>query len=371
MNATGRRSSSPLPLVAIGALLAAAGWLVAERVTGGKVHVPATARTIEARGALADFEQTTIRIFEDNAPSVVHITSRAIVADRFRRATVSEGTGTGFVWDERGYVVSNWHVVQSLDSDLLVRFPGGEDRPAIVVGGAEEFDIAVLKLVEVPSGLRPIPLGSAQDLKVGQSVFAIGNPFGLTNSLTTGVVSALDRVIKSPRGTLIQGAIQVDAAINPGNSGGPLLDSAGRLIGMNTAIVSPSGGNAGIGFAIPADTINRTVPSILRGDRGVRPVLGVVLERVLVGESEHPVVREIVPGSGAETAGLRSVESHDYGDVILAIDDKLVHSFDDVLQVLDSRQVGDKVKLRILRRQERAWVEREVEVVLGAAAKRR
>jgi S1-C subfamily serine protease len=341
------------PLLLAGAALAITVWLLFDRVRPTPVHVPAAPRAIEPRGALADFEQATVAIFEQSAPSVVHITSRAIQPVRTMfgvRQSLQEGTGTGFVWDERGYIITNWHVVQSERSDLVVRFQGLREAPALVVGGAPNLDIAVVKVASLPAGVRPLPIGTSQGLRVGQAVFAIGNPFGLDQTLTTGVVSALDREIQSEQGTPIQGVIQVDAAINPGNSGGPLLDSAGRLIGMNTAIVSPSRASAGIGFAIPVDTINRTVPRLIQGDLGRRPALGVRTQVVRLPDGAvHPLVTAVEPGSGAEEAGLLGVRGETYGDLIVAIDGSAVHSFEDLITILDQKQLGQTVQVKVLR----------------------
>ncbi len=347
-----RRSASPLPLVLAGVALVATAWLAWDRLRPEPVYTEATPRAIEARGDLADYEKTTIRIFEENAPSVVHITT---IAQSQLTGEVSEGTGAGFVWDARGYVVTNFHVVwdrtnREIASNVLVRFAHQPDRQGVVVGFEPTVDIAVVKLVDPPSDLKPIPLGTSKDLQVGQSVFAIGNPFGLDQTLTTGVVSALDRVIDSIAGTPIQGVIQVDAAINPGNSGGPLLDSAGRLIGMNTAILSPSGSNAGIGFAVPVDTINRVAPRLIRGEKGNRPALGIHLARYAYTYEghRHPMVGQVIPDTGAATAGLHGMDGG-YGDVILAVDNAPIESVEDLLAVLDQKQVGQTVKLKILR----------------------
>ena len=366
------RTSGVVPLFVAGVALVTAAWLAYDRFREREVHVPATARTIEPRGDLAEFEKAAIAIFENNAPSVVHITSRALRNDAWYGESVSEGTGTGFVWDERGYIVTNGHVVQGINAEVVVRFPGTGDCNGLIVDVAPDFDIAIVKLIDPPKGLRPIPLASSKDLRVGQAVFAIGNPFGLDHSLSTGVVSALDRVIRAPSGTLIQGAIQVDAAINPGNSGGPLLDSAGRLIGMNTAIVSPSGANAGIGFAIPADTINRIVPQLIQGDKGTKPGLGVLLDRYTLGGEYRPMVTRVFADSSAAAAELRAAtENGGYGDVILAIDGVEVHSTEDVGRVLDGKSIGESVTMRIARLAGRRWMEMEVPVRLKTWIQRR
>ena len=281
---------------------------------------------------------------------MVHLTSRALRPDEWYGPRVSEGTGIGFVWDERGYVVTNWHVVQAMKSEIIVRLQGLREYHADVVGGEEKLDIAVVKIRNPPSGLRPLPLGTSKLLRVGQSVFAIGNPFGLDHSLSTGVVSALDRTIESVAGTPIQGVIQVDAAINPGNSGGPLLDSAGRLIGMNTAIVSASRTSAGVGFAVPVDTINRTVPRLMRGEAGTRPGLGVAMRPVQMPDGAmHPLIVRVEANTGAAEAGLRGSSDKSYGDVIVAIDGATVRTNEDVTAILDQKELGQKVRMRILR----------------------
>ena len=345
------RRPSALPLLLAGAALALAAWLAWDRFQPQRLHVEAEPRTVEARGELADFERTSIQIFEHNAPSVVHVTSRALVRHVFGRG-VQEGTGTGFVWDERGYVVTNYHVVQGLESQIVVRFGGVREYDAVVIGGEPTVDIAVIKVIDPPANLAPVRIGTSKDLQVGQAVFAIGNPFGLDHTLTTGVVSALDRVIESTQGTPIEGVIQVDAAINPGNSGGPLLDSAGLLIGMNTAIVSRVQQSAGIGFAVPVDTINRTVPRLIRGDPGMRPVLGVQLGDGLLRMPDgipRPFVVRVEPGSGAEAAGVHGATPSTYGDVITAIDGHQVRSVDDIHAILDQKDRGQTVALRVLR----------------------
>ncbi|MBZ0121385.1 MAG: trypsin-like peptidase domain-containing protein, partial [Sandaracinaceae bacterium] len=211
---------------------------------------------VTPRGDLSDAEQATVQLFENAAPSVVYITALSVRADYLRRnlLEIPEGTGSGFLWDDRGHVVTNFHVIRGADG-ARVTLADHSTWPAELVGVAAEKDIAVLRIRAPREVLRALPIGASHDLQVGQHVFAIGNPFGLDHTLSTGVISGLEREIMSVGNRPIQGVIQTDAAINPGNSGGPLLDSAGRLIGMNTSIVSPSGSSAGIGFAVPVDTI--------------------------------------------------------------------------------------------------------------------
>jgi S1-C subfamily serine protease len=223
-----------------------------------------TPRAVTTRGPLADDEQSTIELFRTVAPSVVHVTNLTVGRDRYSRDvyTVPRGTGTGFIWDEEGHIVTNFHVIDGA-SVVRVVLADGSRYDSKRVWGYPDQDLAVIQ-IDAPKGkLRPIALGTSHDLQVGQRTIAIGNPFGLDHSLTTGVVSALNRQIESVSGRPIRGVIQTSAAINPGNSGGPLLDSAGRLIGVNSAIVSPSGASAGIGFAIPVDEVNRLVPQLI------------------------------------------------------------------------------------------------------------
>ena len=221
-------------------------------------------RVVQARGNLAEDEKSTIELFENSRDSVVFITTRQRVMDAWTRNifSVPSGNGSGFIWDDHGHIVTNFHVIKGA-SEATVRLADGRDYKASLVGASPAHDIAVLKIGIGFQRPAPVPLGTSHDLRVGQKVFAIGNPFGLDWTLTTGIVSALDRSLPSGDGRTIDNLIQTDAAINPGNSGGPLLDSAGRLIGINTAIYSPSGASAGIGFAVPVDTVNRVVPQVI------------------------------------------------------------------------------------------------------------
>jgi len=351
------RPGSGLPLILAGAAFVMTAWLLYERMVPPRLHADATQRAIAPRGELADLEKVSMAIFAENAPSVVHITSpevRQRVPGSWFVQTHPEGTGSGFVWDALGYVVTNYHVVQGRDR-VLVRTQDQRQFEAMVVGADETFDIAVIKLLQ-PASLRPILVGSSKDLRVGQSVFAIGNPFGLDHTLTTGVISALDRVITSVAGTPISDVIQTDAAINPGNSGGPLLDSAGRLIGMNTAIKSMSGSSSGIGFAVPVDTINRVVARLISGDPGEQPALGVYLTTIAFRNGlRHPIITEVLPNTGAADAGLRGESQSGYGDVIIAVRGKNmtkpveVQRQEDLQSILDQSQVGDSVDLTLLR----------------------
>ena len=256
-------------LLAAVAIAAAAivGWEVF-RWTAEALSEPPDARAVAPRGALCDEEVQSIRLFEENKNSVVYIATAQAVVDVWTRNiyNIPRGAGSGFVWDEWGHIVTNYHVIAGA-SEAHVRLSDGRDYPASLAGAAPEHDLAVLKINVPFKPPRPISIGDSRDLKVGQKVYAIGNPFGLDWTLTTGIVSALDRSIGEERGEAIHHLIQTDAAINPGNSGGPLLDSAGRLIGVNTAIFSPSGAYAGVGFAIPVDTVNTIVPRLIAQGR--------------------------------------------------------------------------------------------------------
>jgi S1-C subfamily serine protease len=325
------------------------------------VRFQAEPRPVMARGELAADEQTTIAIFESISPSVVYITTSGRVLDLLSRNLyeVPRGTGSGFMWDRQGHVVTNYHVVADVQA-AYVRLSNQRVYEAALVGVSPDHDIAVLRIGTRVEGPEPIPIGSSDDLKVGQKVFAIGNPFGLDSSLTAGVISALDRSIPADDGRTIEHLIQTDAAINPGNSGGPLIDSAGRIIGMNTAIFSPSGSFAGIGFAVPIDTINRVVPRLIASGRYERPSLGIITDRDLSERLVEPLgiegvlVLRVQPGSPAEQAGLRSAAMTGRGeliaaDIIVAIDGNRVPSVEALLDLLDRHQVGDRVTLQVYR----------------------
>ncbi|WP_444543124.1 S1C family serine protease [Methylogaea oryzae] len=321
---------------------------------------PASARIVTPRGDLAADEKSTIELFEKSKDSVVYITTKQQVMDVWTRNvfTVPRGTGSGFIWDDAGHVVTNMHVIEG-SNEAQVRLSDGRDYKAALVGVSPAHDIAVLKIGVGFKRPPAVPIGSSRDLKVGQKAFAIGNPFGLDWSLTTGIVSALDRSLTEENGVTIEHLIQTDAPINPGNSGGPLLDSAGRLIGINTAIYSPSGANAGIGFAVPVDTVNRVVPQIIRQGRYVRPALGIEVDEGLNQrltaqmQLEGVVVLRVTPGSAAAAAGLQgavmSREGIKTGDVIVALEGRPVDSVGKLLARLDDYKVGDTVRMSVLR----------------------
>jgi S1-C subfamily serine protease len=330
-------------------------------VEGYLVAFRAEPRAVTPRGDLAADEQATIDIFEEAKPSVVYITTTSRVLDLWTRnvTEVPRGTGSGFIWDERGDVVTNYHVIEGVQS-AQVRLSDRRSYEAVLVGASPEHDIAVLRINVSAARPRPVPIGRSRDLRVGQKVFAIGNPFGLDYTLTTGVISALDRSIESEEGRVIEHLIQTDAAINPGNSGGPLLDSAGRVIGINTAIFSPSGTFAGIGFAVPVDTVNRIVPDLIAFGRYVRPSLGITADdevgRFMLEDLgvEGVLVLQVAPGSAAERAGLRGTKVIPdggviVGDIILSVDGKRVTGVDGLIELLRDYSIGDRVQLLVYR----------------------
>ncbi|SDY80678.1 S1C family serine protease [Nitrosomonas sp. Nm58] len=330
-------------------------------------------RTVTARGDLAADERTTIELFEKSRDSVVFISTATLVRDIWTRNvfSVPRGTGSGFVWDDAGHVVTNFHVIEDA-SEAMVKLADGRDYKAALVGVSPAHDIAVLKIGVGFKRPPPVPIGISHDLKVGQKVFAIGNPFGLDWTLTTGIVSALDRALTSESGrSTIEHLIQTDAAINPGNSGGPLLDSAGRLIGINTAIYSPSGTSAGIGFAVPVDTVMRVVPQLIDKGRYIRPSLGIEVDERLNERItamlgiEGVVVLRISPGSAADRAGLKAAILTRDGriipnDVIVAVQGKSINSVSKLFARIDDFKVGDTVRLSVMRDGQT----QEIEVVL-------
>ncbi len=330
------------------------------------MHDPSAGpRAVQPRGDLAEDEKTTIGIFRAAAPSVVYITTLAERRDAVTLdlSEVPSGTGSGFIWDDAGNIVTNYHVVETA-KHWEVTLDDGSTYKARFVGGAPDQDLAVLRIDAPREKLRPIPVGSSADLLVGQKVFAIGNPFGLDQTLTTGVISALNRQIKSRTQRPIKGVIQTDAAINPGNSGGPLLDSAGRLIGVNAAIYSPSGAYAGIGFAIPVDTVNRVVPELLRTGKVARPGLGIHMATDDQARSlgvTGVLIIDVIPNGPAAQAKLRPTRrgpgGWQLGDVIVALDDRPIKKADDLFDQMTKYKVGDVVKVAIQRGGERQVVE--------------
>jgi len=349
-------------------LFAKQSWL-----GGASLNDPRAApRSIAARGELSAGEKSTITLFREASPSVVHITTIAVQRDllTLNLYQIPEGTGSGFIWDNTGNIITNFHVIQNADA-AQVTLADQSTWKARRVGVAPDKDLAVLRIDAPANKLRPIPIGTSKDLQVGQSVFAIGNPFGLDQSLTTGVISALGREIESVTRRPIQGVIQTDAAINPGNSGGPLLDSAGRLIGVNTAIYSPSGVSAGIGFAIPMDTVNRIVPELIRSGKVTRPGMGIQIAEDQIAERlgvTGVLIVDVAQGSAAAKAGLRPTRRESsgrirLGDVITAVDGKKIESPNDLFLILEKYRVGDSISVSLLREGKAVQVKVTLEAV--------
>lgn len=310
-------------------------------------------RPVTPRGPLLAQEQQLVSLFEAAAPSVAYITTEQLRATGFFTAQVAQGAGSGFVWDAQGHIVTNFHVVAGARR-LYVQLDAGDPIEAVPVGGAPQYDLAVVRLKRAPKNLKPIAIGSSKDLKIGQSVFAIGNPFGLQRTLTQGIISALDRELPTDGLREIAGVIQTDAAINPGNSGGPLLDSAGRLIGVNSAIRSASGSSAGVGFAIPVDLVNRIVPSLIARGRAPLPGIGIdpfPPEVVARAGISGVVIRSVARGSPAAQAGLRPVnrQTGDLGDVIVAVNGRPVESATQFAAEIDRIGVDGSAELTVLR----------------------
>ena len=306
-------------------------------------------------------EQNNIEVYRTLSPGVVFIHSTSYARDFFGFVEPQEGSGSGSILDQQGNILTNYHVIEGAQK-LSVSMGGKKDYPAVVVGGDPDTDLAVIRLTEKPAGgLTVVPLGDSDKLVVGQKVLAIGNPFGLDRTLTTGVISGLQRPIRARNNRLIEGAIQTDASINPGNSGGPLLDSHGRMIGINSQILSPSGSSAGVGFAVPVSIAKRVVPQLVQNGRVRRPKLGISTRDVssLRNQIDLPVedgvlIYQVARGGGAASAGLRGVQQTEMGDVelgdiIVGIDNDKVGNSDDLFRVLDKHQMGDTVQVQIWR----------------------
>jgi S1-C subfamily serine protease len=330
-------------------------------------HAPwmgSSVRAVEQRGPLSDAERANIEIFEKVSPSVVQVAAQSAANPLSEETEGGAASGTGFIWDNDGHVVTNNHVVQNA-SEVAVRFASGEVARAEIVGTAANYDLAVLRIRSARTLPPPVAIGNSAELKVGQSAFAIGNPFGLDQSMTSGIISALKRRLPTSTGREIANVIQTDTAINPGNSGGPLLDSAGRLIGVTTAILSPSGSNTGIGFAVPVDIVNRVVPDLIRNGRVPTPGIGIVAASEAVATrlgTEGVIVVRTTPGSPAERAGIRGVDlsSGGLGDVITAADGKPVRRLSDLTDQLEQIGAGKTVRLSI----KRGSQTRDVEVAI-------
>lgn len=337
--------SSPLAAAALaGALIVSAAQ--AQRT-------PSEPRPVSPRGPLLGQELAVVRLFEQAAPSVAYITTRAMARRGFVVSEVAQGAGSGFVWDDKGHVVTNYHVVADA-TKVQVQLDAGRTYDAQVIGSAPDYDLAVVKLEQIPPGLKAIAVGSSNDLRIGQTVYAIGNPFGMARTLTQGIISALDRQLPTSDLREIAGVIQTDAAINPGNSGGPLLDTAGRLIGVASAIRSPSGGSTGVGLAIPVDLVNRIVPQLIAHGRAPQPGIGIVPfhpDIVARAGLTGVVSARVNPGSPAEQAGLRPYDrqSGNVGDVIVAVNGRAVQSLPTFASELDRVGIGREAELTLIR----------------------
>ena len=361
-----RLSARQILLIAlISGLFAAGAIAVVDRVSNRlqpahAAYSESSPKTI-TDPAIATDEQNNIEIYRTLSPGVVNVHSTSYARDFFGFVEPQEGSGSGSVIDQDGNILTNYHVIEGAQK-LAVSFGGQKNYAAKVVGGDPDTDLAVIKLIERPKEpLTIVPLGDSDKLEVGQKVLAIGNPFGLDRTLTTGVISGLQRPIRARNNRQIEGAIQTDASINPGNSGGPLLDSHGRMIGINSQILSPSGASAGVGFAVPVNIAKRIVPELLRSGEILRPKLGITTRDVeaLKGQVELPVsdgvlIWQIAPGGPAANAGLRGLtqtENGDVeiGDVIVGIDNEKVANTDELYRILNKHAVGDQVDVQILR----------------------
>jgi S1-C subfamily serine protease len=372
-----------LGIALLSALFAAASVVVFTRLTRHMepdswafTEAPPTAVTDPA---LATDEQNNVEVYKAISPGVASIKSTSYRQDFFGQVEEGSGSGSGSVIDAQGHILTNYHVIEGAQK-LSVSLGGDKTYPARVIGGDPDTDLAVIKIEVPPADLTVVPLGDSNNLVVGQKVLAIGNPFGFDRTLTTGVISGLQRPIRARNGRPIEGAIQTDASINPGNSGGPLLDSHGRMIGINSQILSPSGASAGVGFAIPVSIAKRVVPELIKNGVVRRPKLGVDTRDVkyLQGQVDLPVsegvmIWQVVPNSSAAAAGLRGLQQTEDGDIILgdiivAIDGEKVSDRDDLFRSLDKRQVGDMVKVDIYRESRRMSV--DVRLLEAPAARR-
>jgi len=343
-----------MALIGLGVVLTLAGLRFSTAAKRTPMALPATAPKVE----LLPRERSTIALFKKSAPSVVFITSIVLRRDawNFNITEMPQGAGSGFIWDDQGHIVTNFHVIQQANK-ANITLADQTTWEATLVGVAADKDLAVLKINAPKELLKPLAIGRSNDLQVGQDVLAIGNPFGLDQTLTKGIISALGREITSLTRRPITGAIQTDAAINPGNSGGPLLDSSGRLIGVNTQIHSPSGAFAGVGFAVPVDTVRRIVPQLIKYGQAIRVGMGVnIAEESLARRIgvRGVLILNVPRGSAGAKAGLRGTRRGargrpEIGDVIIRVDNSPIESLNDLYKALDSHSIGDRIKLTILR----------------------
>jgi len=368
-----RLSARQILIIAlVSGIIAAAGVALLDRLSN-RFQPAGSAFSETAPDGIADpatvtDEQNNIEVYKTLAPGVVNIHSTSYARDFFGFVEPQEGGGSGSIIDQQGHILTNYHVIEGAQK-LAVSLGGQKNYAAKVVGGDPDTDLAVIQLVETPrEPLTVIPLGDSDKLVVGQKVLAIGNPFGLDRTLTTGVISGLQRPIRARNGRPIEGAIQTDASINPGNSGGPLLDSRGRMIGINSQILSPSGASAGVGFAVPINIAKRIVPQLVRTGEVRRPKLGISTRNVeaLRNQVQLPVsagvlIWQVAPGGAAANAGLRGLTQTEdgdveIGDIIVAIEGEKVTNTDDLYQILDKHQVGDLVRVEVYRNNARTTV---------------
>jgi len=361
-----------LVIALVSGLFAALGVLAFDRLSNrwqpqGSAFLESAPANI-ADPSLASDEQNNIQVYKAISPGVANIHSTSMVRDFFGMVEPAEGSGSGSVIDAQGNILTNYHVIERADK-LTVSFGGDRNYPATVVGGDPDTDLAVIRLTTPPKyPLTVIPLGDSDKLTVGQKVLAIGNPFGLDRTLTTGVISGLQRPLRARTGRPIEGAIQTDASINPGNSGGPLLDSHGRMIGINSQILSPSGASAGVGFAVPVNIAKRIVPQLIRDGKVRRPKMGIssrdvetLRNQIQLPVSEGVMIWEVAPGGSAANAGLRGLTQTEdgdveIGDIIVAINGGKVGNSDDLFRILDKHAVGETVSVEILRNGRRVTV---------------
>lgn len=369
-----------LAAVAAGAAIGATGVTIAT----SSIHAPSTEAKayvqplpqVPANPEYLPSELGVISLFERATQSVAFVTTYTESRSSFSLNPMETpaGTGSGIVWDKEGRIVTNFHVIRAA-SGAKITLANKKTYDAELVGSSADDDVAVLKIKAPQDELVPIDIGDSSNLRVGQSTYAIGNPFGLDHTLTTGVLSGLGREMKSPTGRTISNVIQTEASINPGNSGGPLTDARGRLIGMNTAIYSPSGASAGVGFAIPVDTLKVIAQGLIENGRIVRPVIGISYlessQARALGIEKGVLVLDVPEGSAAEKAGLRGTSrmtfgSIELGDIIIGIDDESVKNEGDLFKALDKHKVGDTVRIRVLNNTDG---ERTVKLKLSASQK--
>ncbi|MGO9234601.1 MAG: S1C family serine protease [Methylocella sp.] len=333
-------------------LLVAATAFVAEPYIVAWWFSATLPRTISPRADLTETERTTIKLFQTVSPSVVSVFARMNPQDLLSQGQeeTEVQTGTGIVWDTAGHVITNYHVIKGTNQ-FAAHLPSGESVHVRVVGTAPSYDIAVLQLERTPVPLHPIAVGSSSDLQVGQSAFAIGNPYGLEQTLTSGIISALHRQIPTAEGREIAGGIQTDAPLNPGNSGGPLLDSAGRLIGVNTMIISGSKSSAGVGIAIPVDIVNRVAAQLIREGHVPVPGIGIAAAPEVTAAQagiDGIIILKVYPDSPAAKAGLKGVTaSGEIGDVITAANGHPVHDVSDLASIFEQTGAGKTVTLTV------------------------